>query len=215
MTIKMDFTIHTDMSKKGGEIYPLHRPGKECGAERSDVSLLKNYKGFTELLKKEGEHGAPEMALFASLLFEMQSTHNVPDEYTEKSKALADMAAEEKKKDVSESRDYLFFPLEVMRELYRCENEAECTFSEKVPGVYALAASGDDLGAVAIVNASEEIHFIELAICGLSGKHCSIDYYNADEYEQLSLVCNTDTKLDKTTVRIPLAPDSLHLFKIR
>ena len=155
------------------------------------------------------------MTSVAALLLEMQNSGNVPEEYISLSEGFTELVKKNKELDVSESRDYVFFAYECMRELERQENKTYCSVSSETDNVFALASQEDDISCIVIVNNSEDDVFADIDIHGLPGKSVSIDYYFADEYNQLSIACNTDTKLEQTKIMIPMSPYSLHLFKIR
>ncbi len=207
--------IRTDLKNITGEMLPLSKPGKDCDTDIKDKNALVNFAAFEKLCFKEGEHDNKDMAAVAALLFEMQIKGNVPDEYIELSEKFSELVKSNKKLDISESRDYVFFAYECMRELEKLENRVYCELGDNNTNVYALASQDDDISCVAVVNNSSEEVFADIDICGLPGRSASIDYYYADEFEQLSIACNTDTKLETTKIMIPMPPYSLHMFKIR
>ena len=211
----MNLEIKTDLKKITGEFLGLAKPGAECDAEINDISSLENFESFSKVCSKKGEHNNKDMASVAALLFEMQIKNNVPDEYSEMSDCFAEMVKTNKKMDVSESRDYVFFAYEVMRELEKLDNMTECIINGDADGIYALAAQDDDISCIALVNNSSREIMTDIIISGLPGRSTSIDYYSADEYNQLSIVCNTDTKLEETKVMIAVPEYSVHMFKIR
>lgn len=211
----MNIEIKTDLKNITGELLPLAKPGKDCDAEYSDISTLDCFKCFSDVCKKSGEHDNKDMAAVAALLIEMQIKENVPEEYIELSDVFSEMVKQNKKLDVSESRDYVFFAYDCMRELERLENKTMCTVNPDNCGVYAVASQDDDISCMVVVNNSDSEVFADIDIQGLPGRSTSIDYYYADEMEQLSIACNTDTKLEQTKIMIPMPAYSLHMFKIR
>lgn len=211
----MNMEIKINLKNIIGELLTLAKPGTECDAPVSDASTLENFENFCKVCNKNGEHDNKDMSAVAALLLEMQIKGNVPEEYTELSEVFSEMVKKNKKLDVSESRDYVFFAYDCMRELERLENKALCTVFPDNCGVLAVASQDDDISCIVVVNNSDSDVFADIDIEGLPGRSASIDYYYADEFEQLSIACNTDTKLDSTKVMIPLAAHSLHLFKIR
>ena len=207
--------IKTDLKKITGEFQSLSKPGKDCDTDVKDVTALSSFAAFKKVCEKEGEYDNKDMAAVAALLCEMQIKENVPDEYTELSERFSELVKQNKKLDVSESRDYVFFAYECMRELEKLDNRAYCELSDENANVYALASQDDDISCIVVVNNSGEEVLADIEISGLPGRSTSIDYYYADEFEQLSIACNTDTKLETTKIMIPMPSYSLHLFKIR
>lgn len=207
--------IKVELKNIIGEFLELAKPGKDCDAEFEDVKDLSCFDGFMKVCCKDGEYDSADMSAVAALLFEMQIKNNVPEEYVEASEKFKTLVKENKKLDISERRDYVFFAYEIMRELEKLENRAFAECADTPEGVYALAAQDDDISVIAVVNNTADDIMTNVEIAGLPGRHVSIDYYCAREYEPLSIVCNTDTKLSETTVMIPLTSYSLHLFKIR
>ncbi|MBR3994059.1 MAG: hypothetical protein IKI97_02135 [Clostridia bacterium] len=211
----MNFEIKVNLKNIVGEFLGLAKPGNVCDADGNDKSSLVCYNDFEKVCKNGIEHTFEDMAKVAALLVEMQNKHIVPDEYVELSKGFSGMVKENKKLDISESRDYVFFAYECMREIEKLENKVQCSVEPENAGVYAIASQEDDISCVVVVNNSSDFVFADVEIEGLPGRAVSIDYYYADEYNQLSIACNTDTKLDKTKIVIPMTGFSLHLFKIR
>lgn len=211
----MNTTVKVNLKQTVGELLKLSKPGKECEAAQNNSSLLTCFKKFASMCSEKTEHNNVDMTACAALLMEMQIQNNVPCEYITLSKQFEDLVKLNKKLDVAESRDYVFFAYEIMRELEKLDNSVSCEISGEHNGIFALASSDDDISAIAVVNNTGNESLLKLEISGLPGRATSIDYYNADEFNQLSIVCNTDTKLETTTVMIPMAQYSVHLFKIR
>lgn len=211
----MDATIKIYLKNTVGEFIGLSKPGRNTDAKYNDVSLLKYFERFKAVCEKNGEHDNMDMSACAALLFEMQIKENVPDEYTELSERFVQLVKENKKLDPSERRDYVFFAYELMREIEKLENRVYVENQNIPDGILTLASQDDDISAIGIVNNSDNDMFVNVEINGLPGRHTAIDYYRAGEYEPLSVVCNTDTKLSSTTVMIALTPYTVHLFKIR
>lgn len=210
---KMEIKI--DLKNITGELLTLSKPGKVCDTDTSDKSTLVCFDDFEKVCGKMTEHDNKDMTAVAALLCEMQLQENVPDEYIELSEGFAELVKENKKLDISESRDYVFFAYECIREIEKLENKVSCEVIGENPGVYAIASQDDDISCIVVVNNSSDDVLADIDISGLPGRSASIDYYFADEYNQLSIACNTDTKLEKTKVMIPMSGHSLHLFKIR
>ena len=211
----MNTEIKVNLKSIIGEFLGLAKPGASCDTKIKDINSLECYGKFNDLCLKDTEHDNRDMAAAAALLFEMQIKNNVPDEYTENSKKFADMVKRNRKMDVSENRDYVFFAYEIMRELEKLSDAAECIVSGDTAGIYAMASQDDDISCIAVVNNSDKEVFADIDISGLPGRSASIDYYFADECNQLSIACNTDTKLETTKIMIPMSEFSVHLFKIR
>ena len=188
----MELTITVDLKNLTGEVLPLDRPAFAAPTENGNAASLRYFNGFRRMCLADGEHTNKDMAVCAALLFEMQNTGNVPPEYAELAPRFAPMVKVCRARDVSESRDYVFFAYDVMRELAKCENAAYVHLSADDSGVLACASQDDDLSAVAAVNASDKEHTAVFSLSGLPGRQTNIDYYAADEYEQFSLMCNTD-----------------------
>lgn len=211
----MNFEIKVNLKNIVGEFLGLAKPGNVCDADGNDKSDLVCFDDYVKVCKKENEHTFEDMAKVAALLLEMQNKQIVPDEYVELSKGFSEIVKANKKLDISESRDYVFFAYECMREIEKLENKVYCSVSDENSGVYAVASQEDDISCVVVVNNNPDFIFADVEIDGLPGRAVSIDYYYADEQNQLSVACNTDTKLEKTKIVIPMTPYSLHLFKIR
>ncbi len=211
----MNTEIKINLKDITGEFFNLSKPGTDCDAGTKDTASLESFGKFAEMCGNDIEHTNKSMTATAALLFEMQIKENVPDEYIELSEKFRELVKANKKLDVSESRDYVYFAYECMREIEKLENKVYCKTEPEIPGVYALASQDDDISCIAIVNNSDEDVFADIDISGLPGRSTSIDYYFADEYNQLSVACNTDTKLETTKIMIPMSEHSLHLFKIR
>lgn len=211
----MNITVKVNLKQTVGELLKLSKPGNQCEAAKNDSSLLSCFKNFASMCSEKKEHNNIYMTACAALLAEMQIQNNVPDEYITLSKQFEDLVKLNRKLDVSESRDYVFFAYEIMRELEKLDNSVSCEISGESNGIFALASSEDDISAIAVINNSNSEPLLELEISGLPGRTASIDYYNADEFNQLSVVCNTSTKMESTKVVIPMSQYSVHLFKIR
>lgn len=211
----MNTTVKVNLKQTVGELLKLSKPGNRCDAAKKDLSLLTCFKNFASMCSENKEHNNVDMTACAALLAEMQIQNNVPDEYITLSKQFEDLVKLNRKLDVSESRDYVFFAYEIMRELEKLDNSVLCEISGECNGIFALASSDDDISAIVVINNSNSESLLDLEISGLPGRATSIDYYNADEFNQLSIVCNTDTKLETTKVIIPMSQYSVHLFKIR
>lgn len=210
----MSFEIKVDLKKTIGAFYDLAKPGKESDANISDVNTLCSFKGFLEVCSKNGAHDNIDMSKVAALLLEMEINDNVPEEYTDLSANFSELVKINKKLDVSERRDFVFFAYDCIRELEKLENKVLCEY-ESTDGIFACASQDDDISCIVVVNNTNETVFADILIGGLPGRSASIDYYYADEYNQLSIACNTDTKLSETKIMIPMPEYSLHLFKIR
>ena len=211
----MSVEIKIDLKNIIGEFLGLAKPGNACDATLSDKTELVCFDEFVKVCEKNDEHNCEDMAKVAALLVEMQNKQNVPDEYVEYSGKFSEMVKVNKKLDVSESRDFVFFAYECMREIEKLDNKVLCTVNPDGKGVYAIASQDDDISCAVVVNNSSEQAFAYIDFEGLPGRPASIDYYFADGFNQLSLACNTDTKLAKTRIVIPMSEYSLHLFKIR
>ena len=211
----MNPTINVNLKNITGEFYGLSKPGAECDTEIKDATKLTRFEAFKKVCESTAEHNNRDMTTTAALLLEMHNSANIPDEYSELSECFASMVKANKKLDISESRDYVFFAYDAMRELEKLDNAVECNIEGETDGLFACAAQDDDISSIVIVNDTENDYFIDVVINGLPGRSTAIDYYFADEYNQLSILCNTDTKLETTTVKIMVSAYSLHLFKIR
>lgn len=211
----MNFDIKVDLKNTVGELLKLSKPGCFSESVKADTSSIENFNGFSALCKKESIHTNKDMSLTAAILIEMQIKENVPEEYVDCSKCFTELVKSNKKLDISENRDYVFFAYECMREIEKLENKVFCSVSPENNGIYAIASQDDNISCVVIVNNSDIDSFVNVDIQGLPGRQTSIDYYFADEYNQLSIACNTDTKLETTKIMIPVSPYSLHMFKIR
>lgn len=211
----MNTEIKINLKEITGECFNLSKPGKTCEARFADISELECYDDYLNVCSKTEKYDNKDMARVAALLIEMHSKCNIPEEYIETSEQFAELVKINKKKDVSESRDYVFFAYDCMREIEKLDNKVLCEIKQDGTAIYAAASQDDDISCIVAVNNSEKDIFTEFSIDGLPGRATSIDYYFADEYNQLSIVCNTDTKLETTKILIPMSPYSLHLFKIR